>query len=54
MRQDGVDAVMGRGADTELGERTDRHAGKLQSTEGASSDGSLLLTRAWLLPIAPS
>lgn len=51
MRQDGVDAVMGRGPDIELREKTDRHAEKLQSREVAFSDLSLLLTRAWLPPI---
>lgn len=33
MRQDEVDAVMGRGPDTELREKTDRHAETLQSRE---------------------
>lgn len=40
MRQDGVDAVMGRGPDTELREKTDRHAETLLLREAAFSDPS--------------
>lgn len=40
MRQDGVDAVMGRGPDTELREKTDRHAETLSSREAAFPDPS--------------
>lgn len=40
MRQDGVDAVMGRGPDTALGEKTDRHAETLLSRAAAFSDSS--------------
>lgn len=47
MRQHGVDVVMGRGLDTELREKTDRHAEMLQSREAAFQT-LLLLTRAQL------
>lgn len=40
MRQDGVHVVMGRGPDTELREKTDRHAETLLSREAAFSDPS--------------
>lgn len=40
MRQDGADADMGRGPDTELREKTDRHAETLQSREAAFFDPS--------------
>jgi hypothetical protein len=33
MTQDGVDAVMGRGPDTELRKKTDRHVERLQSRD---------------------
>lgn len=40
MRQDGADADMGRRPDTELREKTDRHAETLQSRGAAFSDPS--------------
>lgn len=43
--------IMGGGPDTELREKTNRHAENLQSREEAFADLSLLLTRAWLPPI---
>lgn len=50
MRQDGVDAVMGRGPDTELREKTNRHAETLLSRVAAFSDPSA----ADQSPAAPS
>ena len=50
MRQDGVDAIMGRGPDTELREKTDRHAETLLSRVAAFSDPSA----ADQSPAAPS
>lgn len=63
MRQDGVDAIMGRGPDTELREKTDRHAETLLSrvaaffdpyaadqSPAAPSTSSCLLRHPWAPP----